>query len=520
MTNSYIADPHQKKLLKKWSPILESGKKIQSESTKVALAQILENTRNFYKMQGMLNEAGIAHNTVLGGNRVSGKGDSNGFMTGKASVPYATGTVGQPDYGDYYLPNVVIPMLRRIMPDLIANDLVGVQPLHGPVGYALAYRPVYNNGEQANLEIGYAPTDPRYTGHTLTGDASYDGVAGQTDAKGNQLTSYWDAYAGTGAGKWYNGVGADTGKAEYANLWGKPDAGPSQLDVNGAWGNGVYPTVSFGLVKSAVEAKTRKLAAHWSPELAEDMQAMHGIDVEREMVNTLTYEVGAEIDRQIITEMVKAAITGGSVSEWTPLSADGLDQMGRLATLLTQITVEAQQIAIRTRRGNANFVVTTPRVCALLQQLSMNKFTSFKNTEAIPTVPDTGVGALAKVGLINDDQQLLVRDSYASTGAADYVLMGYKGKQAGDSGIIYCPYIPLQLSKVLQPGSFTPSVGARTRYGIMSNPWDAKNFYHFMKITGTYGEYKWDSSRHFIAEPSPIQLKPESPFNQTTFPQA
>lgn len=93
---------------------------------------------------------------------------------------------------------------------------------------------------------------------------------------------------------------------------------------------------------------------------------MHGIDVEREMVNTLTYEVGAEIDRQIITEMVKAAITGGSTSEWSPISADGLDQMGRLATLLTQITVEAQQIAIRTRRGNANFVVTTPRVCALL----------------------------------------------------------------------------------------------------------------------------------------------------------
>ena len=163
--------------------------------------------------------------------------------------------------------------------------------------------------------------------------------------------------------------------------------------------------------------------------------------------------------------------------------------------------------------------MTTPRVCALLQQLSMNKFTSFKNTEAIPTVPDTGVGALAKVGLINDDQQLLVRDSYASTGAADYVLMGYKGKQAGDSGIIYCPYIPLQLSKVLQPGSFTPSVGARTRYGIMSNPWDAKNFYHFMKVSGTYTPYQWNGARHFIAEPSKIQLKPENEFNKTTFPQ-
>lgn len=120
-------------------------------------------------------------------------------------------------------------------------------------------------------------------------------------------------------------------------------------------------------MKSAVEAKTRKLAAHWSPELAEDMQAMHGIDVEKEMVNTLTYEVGAEIDRQIVSEMVKAALIGGNKTQWSPATADGLDQMGRLQTLLTQITIEANNIAVRTRRGNANFVVTTPRVCALLQ---------------------------------------------------------------------------------------------------------------------------------------------------------
>ena len=510
MNNSLIADPHQRKLLKKWGAILEHGKKIESETTKIALAQVLENTRNYYKMKGMLNEAGVAQANIVGseGSGFGPKGEQGkGVMTGAYSQPYRGG-----EYGDYYLPNVVMPMLRRIMPDLIANDLVGVQPLNGPVGYALAYRPLYgNNGMvgQGTLapkynEIGYSPTDTRYTGTGLTGDVPAVKPAEGMHKAGD--VSYWDAYAGASNGAW-QGEGAGLGSAtEFASLYG-----------NG--GNGTYPTVSFGLVKSAVEAKTRKLAAHWSPELAEDMQAMHGIDVEREMVNTLTYEVGAEIDRQIITEMVKAAITGGSVSEWTPLSADGLDQMGRLATLLTQITVEAQQIAIRTRRGCANFVVTTPRVCALLQQMSMNKFTSFKNTDAIPSVPDSGVGALAKVGLINDDQQLLVRDSYAASGSNDYVLMGYKGKQAGDSGIIYCPYIPLQLSKVMQPGSFTPSVGARTRYGIMSNPWDAKSFYHFMKITDIDGQYAWNGQRHFIATPSPVVLDPSHPANQTVFPQ-
>lgn len=481
MNNSLLTDPHQRKLLKKWSAILESGKPIESESTKIALAQVLENTRNFYKMTGQLNETGVAQQNVVGP-----KGD--GYLNG----PYGYDNAGK---GDFYLPNVVMPMLRRIMPDLIANELVGVQPLNGPVGYALAYRPVYggkggigtSNSITSTAEIGYAPTDTRFTGAgdklakgTLSADGQY-GVNG--DVTGND---YWKAYGGN---IWL-GTGADLGaESEFADLT-----------------KGEYPTVSFQLVKNAVEAKTRKLAAHWSPELAEDMQAMHGIDVEREMVNTLTYEVGAEIDRQIITEMVKAAIIGGSTSTWTPVSADGLDQMGRLATLLTQITVESNQIAIRTRRGNANFVVTTPRVCALLQQLSMNKFTSFKTSAAMPTVPDTGVGALAKVGLINDDSMLLIRDSYVQADN-DYVLMGYKGKQAGDSGIIYCPYIMLQLSKVMQPGSFTPSVGCRTRYGLMANPWDAKNFYAFMKISDLgsgANTYNWQSERRFIAEPSKL----------------
>lgn len=510
MNSALIADPHQRKLLKKWGAILESGKKIQSESTKIALAQVLENTRNYYKMTGQLNEAGVWRGNAINQAKPVGAADragniatdGNGVLNGTNSYPYQNGS-----YGDYYLPNVVMPMLRRIMPDLIANDLVAVQPLNGPVGYALAYRPIYNkngilgNGTLAqDAEIGYAPTDTRYTG--LTGDNS--------QLTASDVTAYWNAYAGTGGDQW-NGQGAPLGpQSEFASLY-----------------DGTYPTVSFGLVKSAVEAKTRKLAAHWSPELAEDMQAMHGIDVEKEMVNTLTYEVGAEIDRQIITEMVKAAITGGSVCEWTPLSADGLDQMGRLATLLTQITVEAQQIAIRTRRGNANFVVTTPRVCAILQQMSMNKYTSFKTTSDVPTTPDTGVGALSKIGYINDDSQLLVRDSYAAQGLADYVLMGYKGKQAGDSGIIYMPYIPLQLSKVMQPGSFTPSIGARTRYGIMSNPWDAKNFYCFMRISGITAGYDWaHGQRQFIAPSSPIWNPEKRPAaadypmaNQTAFGQ-
>lgn len=471
MKTGIYTDPHQKKLLKKWGMILESGKKIENEQTKVVLAQVLENTRNYYINKGMLNEAGI-HQADVVGKYTKGQG----VLKGADAQPYAGG-----EYGDYYLPNVVMPMLRRIMPDLIANELVAVQPLNGPVGFALAYRPTLHSHGQftsgdatltSNNEIGYNPVDTRWTGKQIAEDARLS-------------ADFWNAYGGDA----WLGEGAALADAEYAQL-----------------GNN-YPTVSFGLVKSTVEAKTRKLAAHWSPELAEDMQAMHGIDVEREMVNTLTYEVGAEIDRQIVTEMVKSAIIGGSTSTWSPISADGLDQMGRLATLLTQITIEANQIAIRTKRGNANFVITTPRICALLAQLGMNKYTSFKPSASMPSVPDTGVGALAKVGLINDDQQLLIRDSYVQAADSDYILMGYKGKQNGDSGIIYMPYIPLQLNKVMQPDTFTYSVACRTRYGIMSSPWDARNYYHFMKVDNCTTEYAWNGSRRFITQPSAIPLE-------------
>lgn len=484
MNNSLLTDPHQKKLLKRWEKILESGTPIADQNVKTNVALMLENTMQYFKLHGMLNEAGVAQADIVGD-----KAKGATVLTGKTGYSAFDGSENA--YGDFYLPNVVFPMLRRIMPDLLANDLVAVQPLHGPVGFALAFRPTYADktgiglGDHADArkvdnEIGYNPVDTTHTGI----EGGLTAVNGDVISGDLTANSFLSAYSNDA--RWF-GQGAKIG--EFNEFMELAD----------------YPKVSFNLMKSTVEARTRKLAAHWSPELAEDMQIMHGIDVEREMVNTLTYEVGAEIDRQIVTDMVKAAIVGGSTSTWTPVSADGLDQMGRAATLMMQIAMEAQQIAIRTKRGNANFLITTPRICAMLQMMGMNKFTSFKNGANMPSVPDTGVGALSKIGLINDDSMLLIRDAHVQAADSDYVLMGYKGKQAGDSGIIYCPYVPLQLSKVMQPGSFTPSIGARTRYGLMNNPWDAKNYYAFMKITDMTTPYAWGDSRNFIGKLSAIK---------------
>lgn len=483
-----LSKDYEMKLLKKWKPLLESGSKMDSQR-KVALAKVLESTEQDFRRRGMISEAGAG----------MGVGQSQiGKFTGDG-VMHKLGAEG-----DFNWPTIVMPMLRRIFPTLMAHELVGVQPLNGPIGYAMALRAVYGqDGANVGLggtdalsgvEIGYNNILTQFTG--VTGNpAAYTPAslqfAGDTVSSLNVTATSADATSAT-AEMWaaYTGTKGDAA----INFIGQ-----GQTTENGEWASlgTSYPTVQFNLIKKAVDAKTRKLAANWSPELAEDMQAMHGIDVEKEMMSILSYEIGAEIDRQIITEMVAAAILGGQTSTWRPDVADGLDQMGRLATLLTHITIEAQQIAIRSRRGNANFCVASPRVTAVLQQLTANKFVAHNEGASMPSVPKAGIGSLTKVGLINDGQQLLIRDTFAG---GDYALIGFKGSTPGDAGIIYCPYIPIQLAKIpYLSDNFTPAIGARTRYGMMSTPWDAKNYYHMVKIAGLQAPYSFSAAtRQFL----------------------
>lgn len=458
----------QARMLRKWAPILEAGKRIRSQETAYVLAQCLENTSKELVRKGLIQE------DVRGTEVATAAGKINPFATdGKGGILKPTDPNGVGN-GDNYLPTTVIPMLRRIFPDLIANELVAVQAMTGPLGYAFAFRAGYYNVPPAGT--GILGKDYQ-NGITDYREIGFDAPNTQwTGVKGKGITTdegeYWAAYAGeekdTGA---FDGVGANIGyQSEWARL-----------------SDGTYPQAEFQLIHTPVEAKSRKLAATWSYEKAEDLEAMHGLNVESEMMDILSYELGAAIDRQIVSEMVKSAITGKAVAKWTPTEADGLDQMGRLATLLTQITIEAEMIAIRSRRGHANFVIASPRVCALLQQLGMNKFVNFDGAKNVPTLPASGIGALQKIGLINDGQQLLVRDSYRAPGGAEYALMGYKGTKAGDSGLIYCPYIPISIVKVPDSDSFNPQIGARTRYGLLNNPWDARNYYTFIKIDGIDG---------------------------------
>lgn len=484
-------------LTRKWRPVLEAGTKIEKDSIRKSTAIVLETAYQTLKKHGLLTEAGPNVGTSVGSVLGKNSGGAGGYMS--ADNGYMNSAIGDTGTGNFYMPQLVMPLIRRVFPQLIAHELVGVQPLKGPMGIAIALRARYLNKNQSATEggeVAYHPVDTGFSGVTPDAKPSMDVTPStmfphSTDINfpGTKVTNDGNTAAVApsaidaalnhylGDNKWY-GQGIDTLDGEFKHF-------------------SEYNKMGIDFIKTSVEAKTRKLGASWSLELAEDLQAMHGINIENEYTDLISYEIGAEIDRQILSEMCRAALGGRSVTKWSPAKADGIDQMGRLATLMTQVSIEAQNIAIRTRRGAANFVVASPRVSALLEQLTLNKFVSMTASKNAPSVPDTGVGALTKTGMLNDGRQLLVTDAYANN---DYILMGYKGKDAVDAGIIYMPYIPVQLQKVLDPETFTPRIGARTRYGIMNNVWDARNYYHFIQIDDLSQTYTWGGNRQFLQE--------------------
>ena len=493
---------YQKKLLKRWAPVLEKGAPIESVEKKLVMAQVLENTRKEFSKAKLFTEAG----PTSVGNTIDMRPDAYNQPVNGNGVLTAN---------DYILPNVVMPMLRRIFPTLMAHELVGVQAMTGPVGYVMALRAVAANPERVGLpadyEFGYG-IDGRANQSRFTGQVDFPADASAPDstkqnffAKGdpalNDIATFLNGPQGN-----HSGIGVATGKGEgfatgggYAQGFagGTGPAGQTgELDPTfGHWRNNTYPSATIKFTKRLVAAETRKLGSEWTPEDAEDLEAMQGIDIETEMTNLISYQIGAEIDQQIKESMIRAAWNDtAKVLDVSKL--DGLDQMGRIAAMLTFVTREANEISIATRRGAGNFVLASTTVCSCLQQLGTSKLVSDGKT--MPSVPASAIGAMTKEGLINDGRQLLVRDTntYGS-----YALIGYKGTHAGDTGIIYCPYVPVTLYKAIKPENGLSVIGARTRYGLVDNPFDAKHFYRLIKFTGFDSTYHLgDGDRTFFGD--------------------
>lgn len=448
----HLSPDYQDKVLKRWTPVINAGGKINDEYRKISTAMVLENTQRDFDEQ--LNEA---YNNAAFGGQPAGIDGGGAFDTYTAGAYGGTGTGTYGPAPDSRIPTIVIPTVRRIFPELLAHDVVGVQPMNGPVGFAFALRATYGQdgtmgsatqNASAGTEIGYNQLDSTFTGSS--------GNAGSG--------SYWQAYAGSttpaglyGNQVWSGGQGATLGNSEWAAIG---------TDM---------PMAQFRMEKGIVEAKTRKLAANWSLELAEDMKKMHGVDVDSEMVNILSYEIQAEIDRQLITEMVKAGINGGRTSSWDPVSADGRNQMERIGTLYTHILDKSNDVAIVSRRGPANFAIVSPKVAAILERLQ--DFTNWGGANDAKL--NTNVIGVAKMGTLRQGNMTVYRDTFAG---GNYALLGYKGPNPYDSGIIFCPYIPVQLMRAIGPNDFTPRIGARTRYGVLEHVFGSDLYYHFIKI--------------------------------------
>ena len=304
------------------------------------------------------------------------------------------------------LNRVILPVIRRVMPTVIANEIVGVQPMTGPVA------------QIHTLRVRYADAVTATSGDsTVGGDEALSPFKIAT------------AYSGTTAGK----------AASTSTLEGTP-------------GN----RINVQILKQVVEAKTRKLSARWTFEAAQDAQAMHGLDVEAEIMAALAQEITVEIDQEIIASLTALA---GNTFNYNQATVSGTatfvgDEHAALAVLINRA---ANLIAQRTRRGAANWAVVSPEALTVLQSATTSAFA--RSTEGTFEAPTN----TKFVGTLNSAMKIYV-NSYAGTGTS--VLVGYKGSSEADAAAFYCPYVPLMSSGVvLDPSTFEPVVGFMTRYG-------------------------------------------------------
>jgi len=447
-------------LLEKWAPVLDYSsdnvKAITDDHSRLNTAILLENQESW-----CLRENNVAAPGGVFGSSLQGGAGQGGALT-PASDFYAG--------GDARLPKILIPMIRRTFPELITNEIVGVQPMSGPVGLAFAMRYKY---EQDSLGA--------------------DGIDGYASGKVNTQSGL------TGGGSDGDEVGYQqldtrfTG-TESAGLTGGSEIGDFIDDDKGVAKllkdyelTGKIPQMVVSFEKTAVEAGTRRLAARWSVELEQDLKNMNGIDIDTELTNAMSYEIQAEIDREMLMRMVQVAANnaagGKGVSTWSPASADGRWLAERNRDLYAKIIVEANRIAIRNRRGAANFLVATPRVCAILEMLPEFQWMQVQGNVNTQPVGIARVGNLGgRFNVYRDTRTEAQFEDGKRSERLEYILLGYKGPEFYDTGIIYCPYIPVMVQRTVGPNDFAPRVGLLTRYGVVDNIFGAELYYHVIVV--------------------------------------
>ena len=492
-SQNYIDNNRAEKLLEKWSPVLDytSDKvsSIDNAHTRLNTAILLENQEEWCIKE---------NNTSVDGAFGTSINNAQGGANYGTSDTYAD--------GDQRLPKILIPMIRRTFPELITNEIVGVQPMRGPVGLAFAPRYKYSGDKiDGGAIVAASHTGVQAASGAAGGNVANDALGGQGAGElghnylGTSVTGKVSAIHGMEGQTLTDAISGDGTSASVSWLSGWTGGSPFNAADNGLAaltetfeldGAKEAPTVELSFEKTAVEAGTRRLNARWSVELEQDLKNMNGIDVDAELTNAMSYEIQAEIDREMIIRMVQAALKakhGTGFTSFAISAADGRWMAERNRAFYQKLIVEANRIAVRNRRGAANFIVATPRVCAILEMLP--EFSWMTVDGNVNTQP-VGVAKVGNVGgrfNVYRDTRTEAQYNLAQPNEGhklEYALLGYKGPEYYDTGIIYCPYIPVMVQRSIDPNSFYPKVGMLTRYGVVDHLFGASNYYHVVFVLG------------------------------------
>ena len=420
-----------KNLMEKWSPVLEHTDvpTIQDSHKQAVTARLLEN------QEIAAREEAIA---------------KSGTFLGEDAPANATGA----NVAGFN--PVLISLVRRAMPNLIAYDIAGVQPMTGPTGLIFAMKSKYST--QGGTEALFDEANTAFSGANVTQEAGPSGLESAAD---------------DGDGSLATGETAGEIVSDYAG--GLSTAASEALGTGGSGGS--FGEMAFSIEKATVTAKSRALKAEYTMELAQDLKAIHGLDAEGELANILSSEILAEINREVVRTVNRTAKLGALQASATvkgifniDTDSDGRWLAEKAKGLIVQIEREANVIAKETRRGKGNYVICSSDVGSVLAASGMLDYSPALATNL--NVDDTGN---TFAGVLNGKFKVYV-DPYAT---GDYVCVGYRGTTPYDAGVFYCPYVPLTMVKAIGEEDFQPRIGFKTRYGMVANP--------FVATDGTVG---------------------------------
>ena len=411
-------------LQEKWAPILEHNEidNISDKYRKAVTSVLLENQEKFLKEEaGILAEAAPTMSAGTAG------------FSGSST---ATGPVAGFD-------PVLISLIRRSMPKLIAYDIAGVQPMTGPTGLIFAMRSRYTN--QSGTEAFFNEADSEFSGENAASDL---GRTAQSGSNPGLLNA---------SGTYTHSSGMPTAEAEALG-----DAAGNQ-----------FAEMAFSIEKVTVTAKSRALKAEYSLELAQDLKAVHGLDAESELANILSTEVLAEINREVVRTVYKIARPGAQNNTATAGIFDlDVDSNGRWSVekfkgLLFQIERDMNAIGHETRRGKGNILICSADVASALSMAGVLDYTPALAGNS-NLLPDDNSSTLA--GTLNGRIKVYVDPYSANVSDRHFYVAGYKGGSPYDAGLFYCPYVPLQMVRAVGQDTFQPKIGFKTRYGMIANP--------------------------------------------------